>query len=184
MPFFRSLPADAGPPSIYTKYPDIYGPWSEMSQALMNGPSPLSQGIRELILAYAAGVAGCSFVAVAHAEVAYAWGIEQGLVERLLEDPEAAAVDAQLKPLLSFVRKLSLAPADVCQADADAVFQAGWDEQALHDAIAVTARGAFMARLVQGFGFTPRPREAVRAHAGKRVERGYVNLYPAFRDRK
>ena len=57
-----------------------------MSEALMNGPSPLSQGERELILACAAGVAGCAFVCVAHAEVAYAWGIENGVVDRLLRD--------------------------------------------------------------------------------------------------
>ena len=51
MSFFKSLPDDAGPPA---------------------GPSPLSQGERELIFAFAAGVTGCQFVYVAHAEVAYA----------------------------------------------------------------------------------------------------------------
>ena len=84
MAFFKSLPDDAGPASVFTKYPDIYGLWSKMSQALMNGPSPLTQGERKLILAYAAGVAGCKFVYGAHSEVAYAWGIENG--EELLAD--------------------------------------------------------------------------------------------------
>ena len=184
MTFFPSFPADAGPPSVFTKYPDIYGPWSTMSQALMNGPSPLSQGERELILAYAAAAAGCDFVGIAHAEVAYAWGIPQGLVEQLVRDPQHAQVAPELKALLDFVRKLSVTPGEVVQADADAVFEAGWDEQALHDAIAITARAAFMQRLVQGFGFTPLSREAAARHAHKRVERGYVNLYPAFRDKK
>ena len=181
MPFFKSLPADAGPPNVFTKYPEIYRPWSEASQALMNGPSPLSQGERELILAYAAGVAGCSFVYTAHSEVAYAWGIERGLLDRLLEDPKSAPVEPRLRPLLAFVRKLMLTPAEMSQADADAVLAAGWDEQALHDAIAVTARAAFMQRLVEGHGFTPMPREKAAEHAKRRVERGYVNLYPAFR---
>src|SRR5690606_10341031 len=103
---------------------------------LMNGPSPLSEGERELILAYAAGAAGCRFVCVAHSEVAYAWGIREGLVERLLEDPETAPVEARLKPLLAFVRKLAVTPGEMSQADADAVLAAGWDERALHDAIA------------------------------------------------
>src|SRR3981081_4533405 len=110
MPFFKSLPADAGPPSIFKRYPEISGPWSHMSQALMNGPSPLSQGERELILAYAAGVSGCDFVYVAHSEVAYAWGIENGALDQLLEDPETAPLEARLKPLLAFVRKLTLTP--------------------------------------------------------------------------
>ncbi len=76
MPFFKSMPDHAAPPTVFNKYPDIYGPWSEMSQAMMRGESPLSEGERELILAYAAGAAGCRFVYAAHSEVAYAWGIE------------------------------------------------------------------------------------------------------------
>ena len=182
MTFFKSLPADAGPPAVYNKYPDIYIPWSEMSQAVMNGPSPLSQGERELIFAYAAGVAGCKFVYVAHSAVAYAWGIESGVIERLLENPETAPVEARLKILLAFVRKLMLTPGEMSQADADAVFEAGWDEQALHDAIAVTARAAFMQRLAEGHGFTPMKPEVAGEHARRRVELGYVNLYPAFRE--
>jgi uncharacterized peroxidase-related enzyme len=184
MPFFKSLPAHAGPPSIFTKYPEIYGPWSKMSEALMNGPSPLSQGERELILAYAAAVAGCEFVYVAHSEVAYAWGFEDGVIERLLENPETTPLDERLKTLLAFVRKLMVTPSDMSQGDADAVFEAGWDEQALHDAIAVAGRAAFMQRLVQGHGFTPLTREAAVKRAKERIEKGYVNLYSAFRESK
>jgi uncharacterized peroxidase-related enzyme len=184
MPFFPGLPTDAGPPNVFMQHPEIYGPWSTMSQAMMNGPSPLSQGERELVLAYAAAVSGCDFVGMAHAEVAYAWGIEHGLVEQLIADFDAAPVEPRLKTLLGFVRKLAVTPGQVSQTDADAVFQKGWDEHALHDAIAVTARAAFMQRLVQGFGFVPLSRELAAKHARKRVERGYVNLYSAFRDPK
>lgn len=184
MPFFKSLPDNAGPPSIFTQYPEIYGPWSKMSEALMNGPSPLSQGERELILAYAAGVGNCKFVYAAHSEVAYAWGVERGLLDSMLTDLNSAPVDARLKPLLAFVGKLMLTPSEISQTDADAVFDAGWEEHALHDAIAVTARAAFMQRLVQGHGFTPPSREIAAKHAKRRVELGYVNLYRAFRETK
>jgi len=182
--FFKSLPDGTGPANVFTKYPGIYRLWSQMSQALMNGPSPLSQAERELIFAYAAGVAGCKFVYVAHSAVAYAWGVKDGLLERLLENLDSAPVEARMKPLLAFVRKLALTPGEMSQADADAVFEAGWDEQALHDAIAVTARAAFMQRLVEGHGFKPMTREVAAEHAKKRVELGYVNLYPAFREAK
>jgi uncharacterized peroxidase-related enzyme len=177
MSFFKSLPDDAGPGAVYMKYPEIYDPWSAMSEALMNGPSPLGQGERELIFAYAAGVLGCQFVYVAHAEVAYAWGIERAVIERLLADPDTASVEARLRPLLAFVRKLALTPGAMSQADADAVFAAGWDERALHDAIAATARAAFMQRLVEGHGFTPMSREAAAERAKQRIARGYVELH-------
>jgi len=184
MPFFKSHPADAGPANVFTAYPEIYGLWSKMSEALMNGPSPLTSAERELILAYAAGVAGCRFVCVAHSEVAYARGIPPGLIERLLEDAETAPVEPRLKPLFAFVRKLAVTPGEMTQADADAVFAAGWPEQALHDAIAVTARAAFMQRLVEGHGFVPMSRELAATRARQRLQHGYVNLYPAFREQK
>jgi AhpD family alkylhydroperoxidase len=84
MPFFPSLPEKAGPPDVFAAHRELYGLWSEMSQVLMNGPSPLTPAERELILAFAAGVAGCRFVYVAHSQVAYEWGIEEGMVERLV----------------------------------------------------------------------------------------------------
>ena len=180
MPFMKSMPEDAGPPLVFQARPDLYRPWSEMSQALMNGASPLSQAERELILAFAAGVAGCRFVYTAHSAVAEAWGVPGGVLDALLEDIDSAPVEDRLKPLLAFARKLTLTPGEMTQADADAVFDAGWDEHALHDAIAITARAAFMQRLVEGHGFVPMPREVARKHAAKRVELGYVNLYPEF----
>jgi uncharacterized peroxidase-related enzyme len=182
MSFFKSLPENAGPPQVFAAHPELYGLWSEMSQVLMNGP-PLSPAERELLLAFAAGVAGCAFVYVAHSEVAYAWGVEEGVLDRLLHDLESAPVDQRLKPILRFVRKLTLSPADMGQVDADAVLAAGWNENALHDAIAITARMAFMQRLVEGHGFRPWTREVAREHARKRVELGYVNLYPQFANR-
>jgi len=184
MPFLKSLPDNAGPPAIYTRYPEIYGPWSKMSQALMNGRSSLTEAERELVFAYASGLAGCEYIYIAHSEVAYAWGIENGLIERLLKEPDTTPLNDRLRWLLAYVRKLVLTPKALSQADADYVFNAGWDEQALHDAIAVTARAAFMQRLVEGHGFTPMSRELATKKAQNRKELGYVNLYPAFREEK
>ena len=146
MPFFKSHPPDAGPANVFTAYPEIYQHWAKMGQALMNGPSPFTPGEREMIAAYVVGLADCRFAFVAHSAVAYAWGIEDGLLDKLLADPESASVEPKLRPLLAFVAKLAATPGGMTQGDADAVFAAGWDEQALHDAIAITARAAFMQR--------------------------------------
>ncbi len=184
MPFFKSLPDDAGPANVFGTYTDIYGPWSTMGQALMNGPSPFSPGEREMIAAYVVGAASCEFAYIAHSAAAYAWGIEEGLIDSMLADLESAPVEEKFKPLFAFIRKLTLTPSEMTQSDADAVFDAGWDERALHDAIAVTARMSFMNRLVEGFGFTPMSKERARENAEKRVKLGYVNLYPEFAEKK
>jgi hypothetical protein len=57
-----------------------------------------------------------------------------------------------MKPLLRYVGKLTLTPSRMIPADAEAVFQAGWDERALHDAVSVCALFNLMNRLVDGLG--------------------------------
>jgi alkylhydroperoxidase family enzyme len=180
MPHSKSMPENAGPPLVYTTYPDIYGPWSEMSEALMNGASPFTPAERELLFSFAAGALGSKYVYAAHSEVVYARGYEDGLLDRLLEDVNAPGVPENLRPVLSYIAKLTRAPDELSQADADAMFAAGWDEKALHDAIAVTSRAAFMHRLTAGFGFRPLSREAAKKSAKARIEKGYVNLYPSL----
>ena len=184
MPFFESYADDSGPGDVFLQHPEIYKPWAEASQALMNGPSPLTPGEREMIAAYVVGVAECRYAYVAHAAAAYAWGIEEGLIDKLLDDLESAPIAEKFKPLLAFVKKLTLTPSGVSQEDADAVFAAGWDEKALHDAIAVTARMNFMCRVVQGYGFVPLSPEIAKERAERRVKLGYVNLYPALAENK
>jgi alkylhydroperoxidase family enzyme len=184
MPFLKSMPENAGPPVVYTAYPDIYRPWSEMSEALMNGPSPFTPAERELLFSFAAGAMGSAYVYAAHSEVVYARGYESGLLDRLLEDVNAPGVDDRLRPVLAYIAKLARAPDELSQADADAVFAADWNERALHDAIAVTGRAAFMHRLTAGFGFRPMSREAAKRSAKARIEKGYVNLYPTLANHK
>jgi uncharacterized peroxidase-related enzyme len=184
MPFFESMPEDAGPANVFRAYPDVFGHWLKMSQALMNGPSPFSPGERELIASYVVGLLDCQYAYAAHAAAAYAWGIPEGLVEKLLADPATAPVEANFKPLLAFVKKLTLTPGRMAKADAEAVFAAGWDERALHDAILVTARMSFMNKLVEGYGFIPMSPERAKADGKLRVAKGYQNKYPEFAEKK
>lgn len=180
MPFFPSLEDSAGPGEVFTSRPELYGHWSQMSQTLMNGPSELTPGERELIAGFVAGLVPCEYAYVAHSEAAYAWDIEEGLIERLVADPSHASAEARLRPLLDFVRKLTVAPDTLTETDARAVLDTGWTECALHDAIAVTARMHFMSRLIFGHGFIPMSRERAKRNAAARREKGYVGLYPAL----
>jgi len=176
MPFVESLPEGATPLAIYRTHPHIYGPWSDMSEALMNGPSPFTKAERELLFSYAAGVAGCDFVCIAHTEVAYAHGVTPGTVEALLADPATAQVDDRLRPALALLRKLMLAPASVAQEDVRQLMDAGWDETALNHVTAIAGRAAFMQRIVSAYGLTPMSREDAARHAGKRIQLGYVDI--------
>jgi alkylhydroperoxidase family enzyme len=67
-------------------------------------------------------------------------------------DIDTGQVDAEMKPILHYLRKLTLTPTQLTQADADAVFAAGWDERALYDAVLVGCLYNFMNRYTDGLG--------------------------------
>lgn len=183
MPFLKSHGQDAGPGQVFSAYPEIYRPWAEMGQALINGPSPFTPGERELIQAFVAGMIDCRYAYVAHTAAAVARGIPAGVAEKLVADVETAPIDDRLKPVMRFVRKLVLAPKSLTQADADAVQAAGWGEKGHHDMVAIAARMLFMSRIIHGHDFTPMSPEKAKANAEHRAAVGYFALYPSL-DRK
>ena len=62
------------------------------------------------------------------------------------------------------------------RGDADAVFAAGWDERALHDAVSVCALFCFMNRFVEGMGLQGSPDQARAAADRLASEAGYAGL--------
>ena len=79
-----------------------------------------------------------------------------------------------MKPLLKFVKKLTQTPERMVQADADAVYAACWEEQALYDAILICCMFAFNNRLTLGHGLGDYPER--HAERGRRhIEFGYLN---------
>jgi uncharacterized peroxidase-related enzyme len=178
MPFFPSMPADATTKHIFTAHPEIYSHWARISEAILRGPSPLTPAQRELIGAYVSSLNSCQYCYGGHRAAAELFGIAPQTIDGLIQDLATAPIDSKLRPILAFVKKLTLTSTRMTQADADAVFAAGWDEAALHSAIAVCCLFNFMNRLVDGHGI-----EADRAGFAERgrrhVEMGYVAQYEA-----
>ena len=75
---------------IFKAYPATAVPLIEACEVILRGSSPFKPAEREMIAAYVVGIAECRYSYVAHTEVAYAWGIEDGLIDKLLDDLEAA----------------------------------------------------------------------------------------------
>lgn len=155
MPFFSSLPANAGIGELNRLNHAVRRPMAQLGRIIMRGESPLTPAERELIAAYVSGLNGCEYCFGGHSQIAVNLGIDRAVFDKLFDDVEAAPVEAKLKPILRFVKKLTIEPRAVTQADADAVFAAGWSERALHDAILVCARFNFMNRLALGHGLDP-----------------------------
>ncbi|MCW5772711.1 MAG: carboxymuconolactone decarboxylase family protein [Rhodospirillaceae bacterium] len=167
-----NLPAAPTVGDIFSAFPDLYLPFADFCQRLFRGPGPLSHAERELIFAYASDLNRCAYCHGGHAATAEALGIAAGTFEALRRGIDAAPVAAKMKPLLRYVQILTEAPARIAPADAEAVYEAGWDAAALHQAIAVCALANFMNRLVEGAGVHAKPADFA-ARAKMAVERGY-----------
>lgn len=176
MPFFETMAGDAGIADIYRAHRDQYSHWIRMGQVVMNGESALGKAERELIATYVSALNGCEYCTVSHGATMASLGIAADVVAGLVEDIDTADIPDRLRPVLEFCRKLTLEPAKIAQADADAVFAAGWDEQALHGAIAVTCRFNFMNRLAMAHGLAPLEPARAERLAEHRQKHGYAGL--------
>lgn len=152
MTYLPSLPEGASLVAVLHRYAETYRQLVGFNQVAMRGPSPLTAAERETIAAYVSGLNDCQFCYGVHSATATALGIPAGAVSAALDDIDTTEVPERLTPLLRYVRKLTLAAASITAADAQAVFDAGFDERALHDAVAVAALFNMMNRLVDGLG--------------------------------
>ena len=172
---FPKLGASATVPDILKLSPAVGVPLLELNEAVMRGPSSLSEGERELIAAYVSSLNQCTYCHGVHSETARAYGepkIEFGATPA---DIDALVADEKMKPLMVATRKLTLEPASFTDEDAQAVYDAGWDEQALHDAIGVIACFNYMNRVLEGHGV--HGSEALFQQRGPMLkEHGYLPL--------
>ena len=152
MSFLKSLPTDAGLPQIFRAFPESARPLLEYQEALLRGESPFSVAERELIAAYVSGLNNCDYCRAVHSRTAVALGIPANTIDQVFAKAEMEVVDPRMRPVLAFTRKVTLSPATITTADTDAVFAAGWNDRALHDAVAICALLNLMNRLVNGLG--------------------------------
>ncbi len=157
MPHFKSLPEHGTAFDIFAAWPEMYEPIAKFSDLAFRGDGPLSQKDRETIFSYVSGQNACQYCFGGHSTSAVKLGLPPDALEKLNVDIDSAPVDDALKPLLRYAHKLNHTPNQITQADADACFDAGWDEAALNITIALTCLANFMNRLVEGFGIEADP---------------------------
>lgn len=161
MPYFPSVPKGERLAFVLARFnTGIEKPLMQMHQNLMrNEESPLSLAEREMIAAYVSGVANCQYCYGIHALIAEQFGLKEGLIKDLLEDLDKADIDEKFKPILRYVKKVTIEPTRIVQSDIDDVIEAGWSERALYDALMVCCTWNFMNRMVDGIGLDVSPEQ-------------------------
>lgn len=124
----------------------------KMTDEIMLAEGPLTPAEREIVAAYVSGLNACSFCYRGHKAIAEIFGVEEGLIDKLVEDLDSVEIDAKLKPVLAYSRKLTETPSKMISADAQAVLAAGWDEDALMNVVEIVALFAMYNRIADGAG--------------------------------
>lgn len=180
MPFLSKIAPEDKVPHVLAKFQNgTQIPLLELHQAMLRGESPFSVKERELMAAYISGLNSCRYCYGAHSSVAKLYGVPEKLMTDLLQDVNATDLEPKLKPVFAYIRKLTLTPTQMTQADADAVLAAGWSEQALYDAVQVCCLYNYMNRFVEGLGLTPIAEQF--DFEGQMIKRGgYVSMAKDF----
>jgi uncharacterized peroxidase-related enzyme len=175
MPFLKSMPKSATLLNVFKAFPETSAPLIEFHEVLLRGPSPLTEGERELIAAYVSALNNCRYCYGVHAATAELLGTSKAAISGAINDIGSSAIDEKIKPVLRYVLKLTRQPNSLTQADADSVFAVGWTDEALYYAVAVTALFNFMNRLVEGMGIELDP-SYVKPASERLAKSGYLPL--------
>lgn len=153
MSFYPSLPEKHHLVDLWKRFPRGTEALLALHDAfLRNEDSALEIGERELIAAHVSALNGCHYCFVAHRRYAEAFGISPDTFGDMSVDLAHDDLRPAMTAALIYASKLTLSPSDVAQSDFDALIAAGWDEDAIHDIVNVTAMYGFMNRLLEGSG--------------------------------
>ena len=152
MSYLPSSPDLTNIAAMLGKYPRRGILLFKLLEDIKSTSSPLDRSMRELIITYTSGLNQCDFCYNTHKAVSEQLGIAEKVFDQLKTDIDSAQVDERLKPVLRYVKKLTLTPDRITQADAQQIFAAGWDENVFLDVIFLCAVVNCMNRFVSGIG--------------------------------
>lgn len=152
------LPAGvAGIRAPLKAFPETAKPILDLAQAVLRGPSSLTEAERELIATAVSVQNKCSFCAKSHGAAARVLLGDHGpWVDEILEGGTPQDLPPRLASLVSLARGLAQSCQGISEAMAAECRQAGATERDLHDTVLVAAAFSLFNRYVDGLG-APEP---------------------------
>jgi uncharacterized peroxidase-related enzyme len=126
---------------------------SKLAQTLLHGPSPLSQGERELIASYVSNLNNCEFCHESHSASANFHFNDNGKIVNVVKsDPGKAPISEKMKALLSIAAKVQKGGREVTPENIEAARQEGASDEEIHDTVLIAAAFCMYNRYVDGLG--------------------------------
>lgn len=131
--------------------PEVIAAQLKMNSAIMEDGA-LSAALKEQIGLVVSGINSSSYCIAIHMELLQQFGFDKAFARKLATDHARAPVDEKTKALFRFADKLTRKPVDIEQSDADEVLRAGWDQDALREAVLAVAFFNYINRVSFGLG--------------------------------
>jgi uncharacterized peroxidase-related enzyme len=156
--------------------PETARPLNALVEVLLQGPSTLTRGERELIATYVSTRNCTHYCHSIHGMIAAAHlGGDEAVVKQVKTDFAQAAISAKLKALLVIAGKVQQDGKLVTRADVEAARTEGATDLEIHDTVLISAAFCMYNRYVDGLDTIQPDEEAFYRERGKRVARdGYV----------
>jgi uncharacterized peroxidase-related enzyme len=158
--------------------PETARPLNALVEILLQGPSTLTRGERELIATYVSSRNCTHYCHSIHGAIAAAHlGGNEALVKQVKADFTLADISPKLKALLTIAGKVQQDGKLVTPADVDAPRREGATDLEIHDTVLIAAAFCMYNRYVDGLGTYQPEDEAFYRERGPRVARdGYVKV--------
>lgn len=172
IPVPEGMPGIRGPMMFR---PETALPLNMLAEVLLQGPSTLSKGERELIGTYVSNLNQCKYCATMHGAVASHHLGDAGVVKQVWGDPEAAPISAKLKTLLRIAGKVQEGGRRVTDEDVAAAKAEGATDIEIHDTVLIAAAFCMFNRYVDGLAtWAPDDQSIYDQIGAQRAEQGYL----------
>lgn len=173
------IPLDPGLPGIRGAMafrPETARPLNALVEVLLQGPSTLTHGERELIATYVSSRNCTQYCHNIHGAIAAAHlGGNEDLVRQVKVDFGQAEISPKLKALLNIAGKVQQDGKLVSAVDIEAARKEGATDIEIHDTVLIAAAFCMYNRYVDGLGTDQPTDPTFYRERGKRVAReGYV----------
>jgi uncharacterized peroxidase-related enzyme len=158
--------------------PETARPLNALVEILLQGPSTLTRGERELIATYVSSRNCTHYCHSIHGAIAAAHlGGNEALVKQVKADFTLADISPKLKALLVIAGLVQKDGKLVTKAEVDAARREGATDLEIHDTVLIAAAFCMYNRYVDGLGTYQPEDEAFYRERGPRVARdGYVKV--------
>ena len=176
MPHIALSPEHIGIRGAMNFRPETAKPLNDLVEILLQGPSTLTKGERELIATYVSSRNCTRFCHSIHGAVAAAHlGGNEALVKQVKTDFMQADVSPKLKMLLVIAGKVQQDGKLVTKADVEAARREGATDLEIHDTVLIAAAFSMFNRYVDGLGTWQPDNPEMYAQMGQHLaEEGYT----------